>query len=198
MVAAKQSSNQLRLHRPLRRVSIAYDGAPRVAAADHELQLKSHYQRGSDEASRQYNQQIVDFRKEVNTLREGTFSQLEGKFLKILQEAREALMTLTYDCVKRTLGGYELPPEAIESVVRAIIAESGLDEEKMEIRLHPRDMELLEEIDGSLRAQHPGLDLVADKALKRGDCVLNSRFGKIDGTMETKLERLKESLRPES
>ena len=132
----------------------------------------------------------------MNSLREGTFSVLEEKFLSVLSEAREALMTLTFDCVKRTLGGFEMTPEAVKSIVEAIIEESGLDDEKMDIRLHPQDLELLRELDDRMEDKHMALSFVSDASMKRGDCLLNSRFGKIDGLMDTKLDRLKESLQP--
>ena len=67
----------------------------------------------------------------------------------------------------------------------------------MDIRLHPQDLELLKELEGSLEDKHMALSFVADPSLRRGDCMLSSRFGKIDGLMDTKLDRLKESLKPQ-
>ncbi len=196
MVAARQSKNELRLIEPLAGVSIVYDGAERIAARDHETGKDDSYRKGYDEASSQYNQQILEFRNDVNALRESTLSALEEKFSVIVGEAREALMALTYECVGRTLGGLEINPEIVQSVVNSIIEESGLDEEKMEIRLHPLDIELLVEFENELKAKHPRLTFVEDETLKRGDCLLSSRFGKVDGLLSTKMERLKDGLKP--
>ena len=196
MVAAKQSSPTLRLEQPLRGASIAYDGKPKVARASHEAEVKASYKSGYDDASSQYNQQILDFRAEINALREGTFSQLENQFQKLVVEAREALMTLTHQCVARALGGYELPAEAIAQIVDTMVVESGLDEERVEVRLRSEDIALLVDLEKELKTKHPGLEFVADDGLKRGDCLLTSRFGKIDGLMDTKLKKLEESLRP--
>jgi|GEM_PF-842097 len=198
MVAARQSSHRLELGgSSLKALRISYDGSPRISAADSEATAKEAYARGYEEASSQYNQQIVDFRAEVNALSEGAFSELESRFAKIVNEAREALMSLTYESVVRTLGGYELPKEAVGGIVNAIIEESGLSEEKMEVRLNPKDVELLSDLQPEIKAHHPGLEFVEDVTLRRGDCLLSSRFGKVDGLMSTKLERLKGSLRPE-
>ena len=196
MVAAQQSRNAIALEYPIVSLSIAYDGREKVATARHEAEVQSSYKSGYDDASSQYNQQILDFRSEINALREGTFSQLDNKFRSIVQEAREALMTLTYECVKQTLGGFEMTAEAVESVVEAIVKEAGLDDERMDVRLHSADIALLEDLDTDLRKKHPGLNFVADDMLRRGDCILSSRFGKIDGQLSTKLEKLKGSLRP--
>ena len=196
MVAVKQSRMALVSNKPIRSLAISYDGQEKIASEEHARLVGAEYQRGYEEASSQLNQQIVDFRTEVNNLREGTFSALEEKFLSVLTEAREALMTLTFDCVKRTLGGFEMTPESVKSIVEAIIEESGLDDEKMDIRLHPQDLELLKELEHSLEEKHMALSFVPDASLKRGDCMLSSRFGKIDGLMDTKLDRLKESLNP--
>lgn len=197
MVAAKQSKgNVLRLEKSLRSLAIAYDGQEKVSRVAHDAEVKASYKSGYDAASSHYNQQILDFRSEINALREGTFSQLESRFATLTREAREALMTLTYDCVARALGGYELPAEAIAKIVDTMVLESGLDEEQVEVRLHPLDIALLEDLEEDLKSKHPGLSFTPDDNLKRGDCVLASRFGKIDGLVSTKLGKLKESLRP--
>ncbi|MBK1878430.1 FliH/SctL family protein [Pelagicoccus mobilis] len=197
MVAAKQSKrNVLVLEERLVGLDVAYDGASRVDNLAHQQQVETSYKSGYEDASSQYNQQILDFRSEINALREGMFSQLENKFVNIVSEAREALMTLTFECVSQTLGGYQMEAEAIEKIVEGVVTEAGLDDERMEVRLHSADIALLEELDSDLRAKHPGLSFVADDLLGRGDCVLSSRFGKIDGTMENKFAKLRESLRP--
>lgn len=200
MVVAQQSRTKpftLSLEQPVVGLSISYDGQPKVAQAQHEAEVEAAYKSGYDDASSQYNQQILEFRSEVNAMREETFSKLEAKFRTIVNEARQALMTLTYDCVCRTLGGLEMSPEIVASVVDAIVVESGLDEEKMQVKLNPKDIALLQDLESELVSKHPGLELVPDNALGRGDCVLSSRFGKIDGTLSTKLEKLKGSLRPQ-
>lgn len=194
MVAVQQSRNILELDARMVSVAISYDGNERVASAQHQQQVEASYKSGYEDASSQYNQQILDFRAEINALREGTFSQLESKFGTILGEAREALMTLTYECVKQTLGGFEMTPEAVEKVVEAIVKEAGLDDERMDVRLHSLDIALLEELETDLRKKHPGLNFVADDMLRRGDCILSSRFGKIDGQLSTKLDKLKGTL----
>ena len=175
-------------------LKVSYDGKPRVDADEHERANEDAYRKGYDESSAQYKQQILDFRSEVNDLREKTFSDLEAKFSGILVEAREALITLTFDCVTRTLGGLEVDSEIISSIVDLVIKESGLDEEKMVIRLNPEDLALLSDLQEGLRSKHPKLEFVADGTLSRGDCLLGSRFGKVDGLLSTKMERLKEGL----
>ncbi len=196
MVIAKQSKVELSLVEPLVSLEISYDGKPRVDDRVHQKEIEESYRKGYDEASEQYKQQILDFRAEVNALREKTFSEIEGKFGTILKEAREALMTLTHDCVSRTLGGLEMDSSIVHSIVNSVIEESGLDDEKMEIRLNPLDIELLVELEAEIKSKHPRLTFVEDKCLKRGDCLLSSRFGKVDGLLSTKLDRLKDGLHP--
>lgn len=105
-------------------------------------------------------------------------------------------MTLTHDCVSRTLGGVEFDSETILSIVNSVIEESGLDDEKMEVRMNPLDLALLEDLEAGMRSKHPRLDFAEDKGLQRGDCLLSSRFGKVDGLISTKLNQLKDGLRP--
>ena len=196
MVVARQSKLELDLVEPLVSLRVSYDGPPRVDAKVFEEEIEKSYQKGYDEASQQYSQQILEFRSEVNALREKTFSDVENKFSKIVTEAREALMTLTHDCLSRTLGGIEFDSNIILSIVNSVIEESGLDDEKMEVRLNPLDLALLEDLEAGIKSKHPRLAFAEDKALQRGDCLLSSRFGKVDGLISTKLNRLKDGLRP--
>ncbi len=196
MVVARQSKLELDLVEPMVSLRVSYDGPPRVDAKVFEEEIEKSHQKGYDEASQQYSQQILEFRSEVNALREKTFSDVENKFGKIVAEAREALMTLTHDCVSRTLGGIEFDSETILSIVNSVIEESGLDDEKMEVRLNPLDLALLEDLEVGIRSKHPRLEFAEDKGLQRGDCLLSSRFGKVDGLISTKLNRLKDGLRP--
>lgn len=196
MVVARQSKLELNLVEPMMSLRVSYDGPPRVDAKVFGEEIEKSYQKGYDEASQQHSQQILGFRSEVNALREKTFSDLENKFGKIVAEAREALMTLTHDCVSRTLGGIEFDSETILSIVNSVIEESGLDDEKMEVRLNPLDLALLEDLEVGIRSKHPRLDFAEDKGLQRGDCLLSSRFGKVDGLISTKLNQLKDGLRP--
>ena len=196
MVVARQSKLELNLVEPMMSLRVSYDGPPRVDAKVFGEEIEKSYQKGYDEASQQHSQQILGFRSEVNALREKTFSDLENKFGKIVAEAREALMTLTHDCVSRTLGGVEFDSETILSIVNSVIEESGLDDEKMEVRLNPLDLALLEDLEVGIRSKHPRLDFAEDKGLQRGDCLLSSRFGKVDGLISTKLNQLKDGLRP--
>ncbi len=194
MAAARQSSETLFLEYPIMSLDVVYDGQEKVSDLRHKEATDASYKSGYEDASAQYKQQILDFRSEINELRESTFSQLEGKFKTLVAEAREALMALTYDCVTRALGGFEMNAQAVEKIVESVVNESGLDEERMQIRLHPLDIALLEELETDLVKKHPGLEFIADDSLRRGDCMLSSRFGKVDGLLSTKLEKLKSSL----
>jgi flagellar biosynthesis/type III secretory pathway protein FliH len=196
MVAARQSKEVLRLDESIVGLSIGYDGSERVGAPAHQSVVEESYRKGYDEASSQYNQQILDFRSEVNDLREGTFSALEERFSSILKEARDALVTLTHECVVRTIGGLDIGSEIILSIVNSVIEESGLDEERMEIRLNPKDLDFLVEFEAELKSKHPRLEFSSDESLNRGDCILSSRFGKVDGLLSTKMNRLKDGLAP--
>lgn len=60
-----------------------------------------------------------------------------------------------------------------------------------EIRLHPQDLEVIQSSDEDLRAGINGLvkiTLAADETLNRGDIVIQTEAGKIDGTLKRRLE----------
>jgi flagellar assembly protein FliH len=66
--------------------------------------------------------------------------------------------------------------------------------EKARVRLSPADHQLLAQ-----QAESGGIDttrfeLVSDKAIALGGCVVETRAGRIDGTLETQLARLADTL----
>jgi flagellar biosynthesis/type III secretory pathway protein FliH len=66
---------------------------------------------------------------------------------------------------------------------------------EIEIALHPEDIELLSQYDQKFQDKYPGLHFVSDSCLRVGDCIMRTRFGVVDGRLETKLDNLSSSLR---
>lgn len=86
-------------------------------------------------------------------------------------------------------------PEALFSLVRAAVRRAG-DSRRVVVRVAPEDLELLQ--GGHAGALDPAgaarLELLADRALSRGDCVVEADFGRIDGRLETRLSELRRAV----
>lgn len=74
-------------------------------------------------------------------------------------------------------------PELIAQAVRQAAAALPAATRELRVRLHPDDLTLMHELD----AGEPHWQLIADPALQRGDCLLESERSRMDARVETRL-----------
>lgn len=161
-----------------------------------EARVREAYQKGFNEASHQVNQQILEQRTEINHLREQLFRSLEEGVARAVSEVRAALPVLTMHALRRVLARAEIGRDTVAAIVDELLTEIGPDVGPIEIRLHPADLRLVEDLEPQLARVHPGLRFVADEALTRGDSQAVTRFGKVDARLQNKLEKIEASLLP--
>jgi len=154
------------------------------------------YQRGVDAARALADQQMVEFRADVEQLGEGVFKKLSALEPALLAQLREALPTLAIEIARRLLAGYEPPPEIVARICEEALAEIFPERENLELVVSPRDAALLEKIKPEWLRRYPGLRISAEASLAPGDCQVRSRFGLTDARLATKLTALQHSLVP--
>src|SRR3569623_157318 len=76
-------------------------------------------------------------------------------------------------------------PELIVQAVRQAVAALPAATRELRVRLHPDDLALMRE----LEAAETHWQLVADPALKRGGCLLESEHSRLDAQLEPRLDR---------
>lgn len=186
----------IRFPAPLKAVRIVRetraDAGP--SAEEIEARVRAAYQRGFDEATTHINQQILEQRRDMNQLREQLFRSLEDGVAGAIAEVRAALPALTMQALRRVLPRAEISPDTVAAIVEELLTEIGPDVGPIEVRLHPADLRLVEDLEPQLARVHPGLRFVADEALNRGDSEAVTRFGKVDARMANKLEKIEASL----
>ncbi len=116
---------------------------------------------------------------------------LEARTAPVLAEARGQILEIAFD-IAEELVGHSLkdgPASARAAVARAL--RGTTDEEVRGVRLHPADLALLQADD----VDRPGLVLVADATLGRGDAVADLPQGSVDARLSSALERVRAVLR---
>lgn len=86
--------------------------------------------------------------------------------------------------------------EALFSLVRSAVRRAG-ESRTITVRLNPSDKTLIDEIGGAVRIDGPlaaRMQIVADPSLSRGDCVVDTDFGSVDGRLDTRLSQLRRVL----
>ena len=81
-----------------------------------------------------------------------------------------------------------LRPEAVAQVAREAVAAVQLTAQHLRLRMHPQDLALIESGAGEdLRARH--VLLLADAALSRGGCVVETDMGEVDARVESRWQQ---------
>lgn len=81
-----------------------------------------------------------------------------------------------------------LRPEAVAQVAREAVSAVLLTAQHLRLRMHPQDLALIESGAGDdLRARH--VLLLADAALSRGGCVVETDMGEVDARVESRWQQ---------
>lgn len=167
-----------------------------VSAAELEAARKQGYEAGRADAERALGEQLVRQRAEVGSLASGVLESLRKAVPQVVQETEQHLVGLVLDIARKLVSEIPVTAEMVEVAVREALAEvEGASE--FHVRIHPDDLELLRRTDSKLLAA--GADgaqirFHGTPEVSRGGCLVQTRFGVIDGRRETRFELLKESL----
>lgn len=185
----------IHFHRPPRRIRIAdQPPVPTFTEDDMDNARTESYKRGYEEASQLLRRQMMDQRAEMGQLQGETFKALEQQHHTLLAQFRQLLPGLALDIARRVLGGVEIDRDAVVRLVDDILAAVPAGREGLEVALSAHDLALIEGNDAQFREKHPEIRFRADASLKSGDCVVRSRFGEIDGRLDTKLRSVERLL----
>lgn len=180
--------------RPLAGATLPGAGGRFFTEAELSAHAQEAYRRGVDSARSLADQQMVEFRADVESLGDGIFKKVSELEPQLLAQLREALPGLALDLAKRLLAGYEPPPEVVSRLCEEALAELFPERDNLELTISPRDAAFLEELKPAWLGRYPGLKLRTDPALAAGDCQVRSRFGLTDARQQTKLTALAHSL----
>ena len=182
--------------RPLAGAAIPGQTARVYTQAELAARDVAAYHRGADEARASADQQMVEFRVDIEKLRDGVFKKISELEPNLLAQLRSALPLLALDIAHRLLAGYEPPPEVVSKLCAEALEELFPERENLELVMGPRDAALLEELKPGWISCYPGLRIRTEASFSPGDCQVRSRFGLTDARRLTKLSALQQSLIP--
>ena len=175
--------------------AIVPGGAQRVyTEAEMAERAETAYRSGVDATRASADQQMVEFRHDMEQLSDRVLKQLGALEASLLAEVGEALPVLAVEIAKRLLSGYEPPPEVVSRLCQEALEQLYPEREGLELSLSERDAELLNSLNPDWLKRYPNLRIRGDSALAPGDCQIRSRFGLTDARRETKLATLNHHL----
>lgn len=181
----------IRLHASPKNLVIAGTRKP-VTFTEEEIEnaKRDAYRRGSEEATRLLERQMIEQRSEMVALQSQTFAKLAEQHSALVQQIHDVVPELVIEGVARVLANTGFDREAIVSIARDLLAEVAPGRDQVELQLAPADLELIAGYEERFREKHPSILFQANADLRPGDCVVRSRFGMIDGRLATKLRAL--------
>jgi flagellar assembly protein FliH len=180
--------------RPLRGAAIPGQAGRFLSESELAKRDDAAYARGVDDARALADQDMVEFRADIQRLSEGVFSKLSTLEPTLVAQLRDELPSLAVEIARRLLAGYEPPAEVIARICEEALAEIFPERDNLELVVAPRDAALLEKLNPDWLARYPGLRIRAEATLSPGDCQVRSRFGLTDARIETKLNALQTGL----
>ena len=180
--------------RPLAGAAIPGQAGRFLSEAELAERDEAAYARGVDAARALADQEMVEFRADIQRVSEGVFNTLTNVEPALLAQLRDALPGLAVEIARRLLAGYEPPVEVISRICEEALAEIFPERDNLELVVSPRDAALLEKLNPDWLRRYPGLRLRAEPTLSPGDCQVRSRFGLTDARLETKMAALQGSL----
>ena len=103
------------------------------------------YERGVDATRAIADQQMVEFRADIEQMRDGVLKKLSGLEEMLVAQLRDALPELALDLSRRLLAGYEPPPEVVNRLCEEALTELFPERENLELVVNPRDAKFLTE-----------------------------------------------------
>lgn len=126
-----------------------------------------------------------DTARQLAGLVESAHAQLDAA----QQVAARGMLELACELARQVLRHeISVNPNVLLPVIREALTPLIADSKSTVIKLHPLDMDMLQDV---LRADYPNLPLtlLADDAISRGGCVVQSAGTQIDGTLEKRWAR---------
>jgi len=184
------------LPQPLRDARLL-TGAPPLDWEDLSRQREqAAYLRGRTESERALSEQLIQQRAEMAELQRGILESLRRAVPQVVQETEGVLLALALEAARKVVAGLPVSPEMIEAVVREALRQVE-DTAEITIQLHPDDLTSLRKHGSAVLDGAPEtgpLRFVGSNAITPGGCTIQTRFGLIDATRETKLAQLAQAL----
>jgi flagellar assembly protein FliH len=192
-------SDRVALAQPLRDVRLRCVMTAAQAEQDNvEERVRTAYERGRIEGEQVLSEQLVQQRSEMQELLHGVLHSLQASVPQILRDSEQMMVRLALEIAQKIVADVPISAELVEAAVHDALSQvEGTSE--MIIRLHPADLELLLKINSALLRPGAGMKDIrfqGSAEVTRGGCLVETRFGILDGRRETKFDLLKRSLLP--
>ena len=166
---------------------------PQVSDPD-ESAVAQAYRKGYEEgyaacakaAESEVTKQVAAFRAMVD--------ELASQRKRLIRESEQAVLKLSCEIARKIIGrAAEIKENLIEEVVKNAVGHLA-ERQRMVIRVNPLDLEILERNQPEWISSDEGIELKADKRIKRGGCLVEGESGSVDAQIESQIDVIEKAL----
>jgi flagellar assembly protein FliH len=173
----------------------------RLAADEHfqstiKAREEASYEKGVVDGERALSEQLLRQRGELLALQSGVFQSLREAFPELIRASEKNLVLLALEAAQKLVAECPITLPMIEAAVRETLARAE-STSNLTIVLNPEDYAMLERANSPALLQSLGEDPLRvhfSSEVSRGGCLLQTKFGAVDGRRESKFELLKAAL----
>lgn len=161
-----------------------------VERVDVEAIKKEAYEQGAQQAREALRQEI----QAAQALQSKLFQSLADAEATLSASMEAALPELIVEGVRRVVSKWSPSAAEVEASIQTMLAELGPEPGVAEVRISAADQAKLEALAGGAWANPSEMHTVVDAKLKEGEYVVSSRFGRVDGRLDSKMTHLRKEL----
>lgn len=145
------------------------------------------YQHGEEEGRNAYRDRLTMLQDLITSLKEEFAGEIAG--------LEDVVVDIAFEAICKIVGRSLHERDGVRAVVQEV-ASRAKDQEKLVLRVSPRDYALLHEDGDALAGVAQGIkhELVPDDRVVLGGCMIETAGGTIDGRLEIQLQQLRETL----
>ncbi len=190
-------SETITLPKPLRDVFLA---VPKPTGGSGARSGKDQWQAGYDlgriEGEKALSEQLLKQRAETQELFQGLLTSLRQAVPQVIHDTESMMVALVLEVAQKLVANMPISAAMVEAAVQDALSHVE-GTAQVTIRLHPADLELLQNAHSSLLVSgNPENDFrfLGSPDVTRGGCLVQTRFGMVDARRETKFDLLKRNL----
>jgi flagellar assembly protein FliH len=180
----------IQLPRPLRDVRGSF--ASRESAKTDSMEREA-YDRGRREGEDSLREQLLAQRNEFLELQRGAIQSLRDSVSQVVRNSETALIELAVEAAQSLIGGLPVSKEMVDAVVRETLSQVE-DTAEITVLLHDEDLALWQKHASPTTSEHAQIQFRGSPDVTRGGCLVETRFGIVDGRRETRAQLLKKAL----
>lgn len=170
-------------------------GAASLDASQREA-WQAGYQQGRIDGEKSLSEQLVRQRGELHELMQGTITSLRQAVPQVVRDTENMMVSLALEVARKIVSDMPISVPMVEAAIRDALKHVE-GSAQVTVRLHPADLELLQNADSPLLASAQGQNdfrFLSSLEVSRGGCVVETRFGTVDARRETKLDLISKNL----